>query len=200
MISARQRSGHPVIGFGTIGKRAVKHFPARVDINHGPIKSPADHFAGITVDDDGTDGTSFRGRNIGAGHDCSLNSIPRQCAISRGKSVRVSLARPRRLIIPSRIIVPDERPIVSGMLVNAAAVRAVGKQQQRSANKKTSRGHTLLFFPTQSPATQQRFNALEKSKARSNPTSKFRFALSLRHFELAHQFERFVALVDLIHR
>jgi hypothetical protein len=30
------------------------------------------------------------------------------------------------------------------MLVNAVAVRAVGKQQQRSANKKTSRGHTLL--------------------------------------------------------
>jgi hypothetical protein len=47
---------------------------------------------------------------------------------------------------------------------------------------------------------QQRFNALEKSKARPNPRSKFRFALSLRHFELAHQFESFVALVDLIHR
>jgi hypothetical protein len=197
LISARQRSGHPVIGFGTIDKRAVKHFPARVDINHGPIKSPADHFAGTTVTDD----ASFRGWNIGAGHDCSLNSIPRQCALSRGKSVRVSLAQPRRLIIPSGIIVPDERPPVSGMLVKAATVRAVGKQQQRSANEKTSRGHSLLFFSTQSPATQQRFNALEKSKARSNPTSKFCFALSLlRHFELAHQFERFVALVDLIHR
>ena len=200
MISARQRSGHPVIGFGTIDKRAVKHFPARVDINHGPIKSPADHFAGITVDDDGTDDASFRGRNIGARHPCSLNSIPRQCALSRGKFVRVSLAQPRRLIIPSGIIVPDERPPVSGMLVKAATVRAVGKQQQRSANEKTSRGHSLLFFSTQSPATQQRFNALEKSKARSNPTSKFCFALSLRHFELPHQFERFVALVDLIHR
>jgi hypothetical protein len=147
LISARQRSGHPVIGFGTIGKRAVKYFPARVDINHGPIKSPADHFAGITVDDDATDGASFGGLNIGAGHDCSLNSVPRQCAMSRGKSVRVSLARPRRLIIPSGIIVPDERPPVSGMLVNPAAVRAVGKQQQRSANEKTSRGHSLLFFP-----------------------------------------------------
>jgi hypothetical protein len=196
LISARQRSGHPVIGFGTIDKRAVKHFPARVDINHGPIKSPADHFAGTTVTDD----VSFRGWNIGAGHDCSLNSIPRQCALSRGKSVRVSLAQPRRLIILSGIIVPDERPPVSGMLVKAATVRAVGKQQQRNANEKTSRGHSLLFFSTQSPATQQRFNALEKSKARSNPTSKFCFALSLRHFELAHQFERFVALVDLIHR
>jgi hypothetical protein len=86
------------------------------------------------------------------------------------------------------------------MLVKAATVRAVGKQQQRSANEKTSRGHSLLFFSTQSPATQQRFNALEKSKAISNPTSKFCFVLGLRHFELAHQFERFVALVDLIHR
>jgi len=32
------------------------------------------------------------------------------------------------------------------MLVNAATVRAVGKQQQRSANEKTSRGHKSSFL------------------------------------------------------
>ena len=143
LIGAWQRSGHPVIGFGPLDKRAVKHFPARVDINHRPIKFPADHFAGKTVDDDGA---SSGGRNVGASHDCWLNFIPRQCAISRGESVRVSLTRPRRLMIPSGRIVPDERPSVSGMLVGAATIRAVGKQQQqRSANEKTSRGHGLLF-------------------------------------------------------
>src|SRR5207244_2397263 len=53
---------------------------------------------------------------------------------------------------------------------------------------------------SQSPATQRRFNAFEKPKARSNPTSKFCFALILRRFELTHQFKSFVTLVDLVHR
>src|SRR6266446_3506740 len=145
LIGAWQRSGHPVIGFGPLDKCAVKHFPARVDINDTPIKFPANHFAGKTVNDDGTDDASSGGRNVGASHDCPLNSIPRQCAISRGESVRVSLTRPRRLIIPSGRTVPDQGPPVFGMLVSAATIRAVGKQQQRNANDKTSRGHGLLF-------------------------------------------------------
>src|SRR5438552_10268271 len=112
LIGAWQRSGHPVIGFGPLNKRAVKHFPARVDINHGPIKFPADHFAGKTVDDDGA---SSGGRNVGASHDCVLNFIARQCAISRGEYVRVSLTRPRRLTLPSRRTIPYKRPSVFGI-------------------------------------------------------------------------------------
>src|SRR5437870_4305136 len=162
LIGAWQRSGHRVIGFGPLDKRAVKHFSARVDINHGSIKFPADHLAGKTVDDDGGDGAASGGRNVGASHDCWLNSIPRQRAISRGESVRVSLTRPRRLMIPFGRIVPDERPPVSGMLVGAATIRAVGKQQQqRSANEKTSRGHGLLFSQLN---LQQRNEDLTRSK------------------------------------
>src|SRR5437879_4827400 len=116
LIGAWQRSGHPVIGFGPLNKRAVKHFPARVDINHGPIKFPADHFAGKTVDDDGA---SSGGRNVGASHDCWLNFIPRQCAISRCEDVVVSPTRPMHHNVPSGRSAPDARPSASRMLVGA---------------------------------------------------------------------------------
>src|SRR6266699_763979 len=66
---------------------------------------------------------------------------------------------------------------------------------------KRHRAVTLLPFSlVESTATQRKFNAFEKPKARPNPISHFCFVLLWRYLKLAHQFERFVAFVDLVHR
>lgn len=131
----------------------MKHFSIRIDINHGAIKFAQDHFARIAVDYDGADAASCRGRNVGASHDRSLDSIPRQRAVSGSVPLRILVARPRRFLIRSGMTVPDECPLVSCVLIDAATIHAAGQQQQHTANKKTSRGHGP-FFSDQSTATQ----------------------------------------------
>ena len=139
---------------------------------------------------------SSRSRNVGTSHDPSLNFIPRQCTVSRGISIRVSVARPRRFVTRSRIVVPDEGFSVFRALISPAAIRAVREQQQRTANKKASRGYDLRFHEQ----STTKINALGKLKARPNPVSEFTFVALRGHFELAHQFKCFVALTDLVHR
>ena len=80
--------------------------------------------------------------------------------------------------------------------ISPAAIRAVREQQQRTANKKASRGYDLRFHEQ----STTKINVLGKLKARPNPVSEFTFVALRGHFELAHQFKCFVALTDLVHR
>jgi hypothetical protein len=90
---------------------------------------------------------------VGASHDRSFDSIPRQRAVSGSVPLRILVARPRRFLTRCGMTVPDEGPLVSCVLIDAATIHAAGQQQQHTANKKTSRRHGP-FFSDQSTATQ----------------------------------------------
>src|SRR5205823_3305405 len=90
--------------------------------------------------------TSINGGLGGAGYGLLPLCVPGHGAEPVGVSIAVPVARPRRDVTRFRIAVPDHGFTVLGPLIDAVAERGAGEAQQRTANKKESRGHCCHFF------------------------------------------------------
>ena len=79
-----------------------------------------------------------------SGLECLARYVPSQRPSPGRVAIRVAAARPRRLVIGARKIIPDKGFAIFCALIDTPGYR-MRQQKQRNANKTGSRGHDSVF-------------------------------------------------------